>query len=363
MLFVYEPHLSFNSFFRICGEAVCLDCSNEELLLYVGDSSAERTAYWTLIHVTSCPREQPEVFECLRLCTSCHSHVLHLQLQNIMKEQQEDEQDVCKNVEKYYLQLSSLKIKISDVLKKYQELVNAIESGKDLRDILSKGESTTKVLAKYNSDTSDLFTQFAIDIQGFKRVRPKTSCQLQLVSSIINAMHSYYSCQFFSFRDLQRTLDNTLGHRALESVQIIVDYQTINCTFLALRQLGLECLELCHKHGLDSSTASLLATCEETCKEDLQKAVQLSGENWEEHQANIREFLKLRLKEKKFIVLSKSRNGTKYVEDVILRKCDLILIKVGRQLKAKARVNKFKQTKEALELTHSKIKELCKDVK
>ena len=352
----------FYLFCRVCGEAVCLNCSSEELLLYIADECSEGEACWAVINVTGCPREPPMIRECLRLCTSCHSHAVHSKLQNIVKEQHEDEEDVLENVEKYYAQLSDTQIKINDVLKKYQELVNAIEREKDLRNILPKGESTTKVLAKYNSDTSDLFTQFAIDMQGFKKVRPRTSTQLKLMSSIINAMHKYYTKYFFTFRDLQRSLDSSLGHRVLESVQIIVDYQAINCTFLALRQLGLECLELCHKYNFDISPASVLATCEEICKKDLQKSVRSSGENWEQHEENIQEFLRVRLKEKKLIASSKTKNSAESVEELLFRKCDLILIKVKRQLNAKASTNKFKETKEALEKTYLNIKELCKEV-
>jgi hypothetical protein len=346
--------------FRVCGEAVCLECSSEELLLYCDDISSSISC-WAVLDIAGCPPEPPEIRECLRLCNSCHSHAVHIQVQNVIKERQDNEGDVLKNVQKYYDQLMKLKVKINQVLSKYQELVNAIEHERDLSDILPKGESTTKVLAKYNSDTSDLFTQFAIDMQGFKKVRPRTACQLQLVSSIINAMHGYYSKHFYTFRDLQRTLDNTLGCRALESVQLIVDYQTINCTFLALKQLGFECLELCQKYDIDSSVASLLALCEDVCKQDLQEAVKLSGENWEQHEENTRHFVKVRLKEKNLLISLKKTKSAEYIEKLVLQKCDLILLKVERQLNAKARVNKFKRTKKSLETTHDKVKELCSD--
>ena len=318
-------------------------------------------ACWAVLNIAGCPPVPPEIRECLRLCTSCHSHAVHIQVQSVIKERQDNEGDVLKNVQKYYDQLMKLKININEVLTKYDELVNAIEHEKDLTDILPKGESTTKVLAKYNSDTSDLFTQFAIDVQGFKKVKPRTTCQLQLVSSIINAMHGYYSNQFYLFRGLQRTLDNTLGYRTLEGVQFIVDYQTINCTFLTIKQLGLECLELCQKHNLDSQVASLLALCEDVCKNDLQEAVKLSGENWEQHEENTRHFVKLTLKEKNFLLYIKKTKSTQYIEKVMLQKCGLILLKVCRQLNAKARVNKFKRTKVSLETTHNRIKELSSE--
>ena len=343
--------------FRICGEAVCLECSSEELLLYCDDIS--RIPCWAVLNIPGCPPEPPEIRECLRLCTSCHSHAVHIQVQNVIKERQDNEGNVLKNVQKYYDQLMKLKVQINEVLTKYQELVNGIEHERDLTDTLPKGESTTKVLAKYNSDTSDLFTEFAIDMQGFKKVRPKTVSQLQLVSSIINAMHGYYSKYFYTFRDLQRTLDNTLGYRALESVQLIVDYQTINCTFLTLNQLGLECLELCQKYSVDSHVASLLALCEDVCKQDLQEAVKLSGENWKEHEENTRHFIKVRLQEKNLLISLKKKKSAQDIEKLMMQKCDLILLKIGRQLNAKARVNKFKRTKKSLETTHDKIKEFC----
>ena len=274
-----------------------------------------------------------------------------------MKEREDNEGGVVKNIQKYYDQLMILKVKTNDVLTKYEELVTAIEHERDLTNILPRGESTTKVLAKYNSDTSDLFTQFAIDMQGFKKVRPMTTCQLKLLTSIINAMHGYYSKQFYAFRDLQRTLDNTLGYRALERVQFIVDYQTINCTFLALKQLGLECLELCQKYEIDSQVASLIALCEDVCKKDLQEAVKLSGENWEQHEENTRQFVKISLKEKNLLNVKKTKSPDS-IEKYILQKCNLFLMKVGRQLNAKARVNQFRRTKIYLETTHNKIKEL-----
>lgn len=342
--------------FRLCGEAVCLECSSEELLLYCDRVS--NIACWAVLDVEGCPPEPPEIWECLRICVSCQSHAAHIQIQDLIKERQRKEEDVLRNVQKYYDQLTKLKVKINEVLTKYQELVHAIEHERDLKDVLPKGESTTKVLAKYNSDTSDLFSQFAIDVQGFKDVRPRTSCQLRLLSSIINAMHGYYSKHFYTFRDLQRTLDNTLGCRALESVQFFVDYQAINCTFLALNQLGLECLKLCQKHGLDSHIAVLLAVCEDACKQDLQEAVTLSGENWEQHEENIRRFVKVRLTEKHLLLSLKKGKSNESIEKSMLKKCDLFLMKVGRQLTAKSRVNKFTRTKESVAKTHDEIKYL-----
>ena len=335
---------------------MCLECSSEELLLFCDDSS--KIPCWAVLNIPGCPPEPPEIRECLRLCTSCHSHAVHIQVQNAIKERRDNEVTVLKNVQKYHDQLTKLKVQINHVLSKYEELVNAIEHERDLTNILPKGESTTKVLAKYNSDTSDLFTQFAIDMQGFKKVRPKTACQLKLLSSIINAMYGFYSKYFYTFRDLQRTLDSTLGYRALESVQFIVDYQTINCTFLTLNQLGLECLELCQKYNIDSPVASFLALCEDVCKQDLQEAVKLSGENWEQHEENTRHFVKVRLKEKNLLISLKKKKSADDIEKLMLQKCDLILLKVGLQLNAKSRVNKFKHTKGSLEATHEKIKEL-----
>lgn len=317
---------------------------------------------WAVLGVAGCPPEPPETRECLRLCTSCHSHAVHIQVQNMIKERQLNEGAVLKNVQKYYDQLMKLKGNINEILTKYQELVNAIEHERDLTSIIPKGGSPTKLLAKYNSDTSDLFTQFAIDMQGFKKVKPKTASQLQLVSSIINAMYGYYSKHFYTFRDLQRSLETSLGYRTLESVQFIVDYQTINCTFLALKQLGLECLEMSQQHNIDSHVVSLLALCEEVCKHDLQEAVKSSGEDWSQHEENTRQFLKLQLKEKKMLIFSKKTNSTKNVGKLVLQKCDLILLKVGRQLNAKARVNKFTRTKESLQTTHLQIKELSSDM-
>ncbi|XP_028412816.1 vacuolar segregation protein PEP7-like [Dendronephthya gigantea] len=340
---------------RICGEAVCLECSSEELLLYCDAISG--ISCWAILDVAGCPPEPPETRECLRLCASCHSHAVHIQVQNMIKERQDNEGTVLKNVQKYYDQLMKLKLKINEVLTKYQELVNAIEHERDLTNIIPKGGSTTKILAKYNSDTSDLFTQFAIDMQGFKKVKPKTTSQLQLVSSIINAMYGYYSKNFYTFRDLQRSLETTLGYRALESVQFIVDYQTINCTFLALKQLGLECLELSQKYNIDSHMVSLLALCEDVCKRDLQEAVKSSGEDWNKHEESTRQFVKLQLKEKKLLICLKKTKSTE-MEKLVLQKCDLFLLKVERQLNAKARVNKFTRTKESLQTTKVQIEEL-----
>ena len=116
---------------------------------------------------------------------------------------------------------------------------------------------------------------------------------------------------------------------------------------------------------MDTSIPFLLATCDEICKQDLVKEVLASGENWEQHEENIHDFLRVSYKEKKLIARSKKeqkKHDSNYMKDWLHRKCDLILVKVDRQLNAKARVNKFKSTKNALKETLFKIEGLKDEV-
>lgn len=333
-----------------------MNCSNEELLLYYDQLS--RVAYWAILCTVGCPPLPPDTRECLRICASCHSHAVHIQVENRMKERRQYEMDGLNNIVKSYERLNTIKPDLLKVFSRYEKIVYAIKEENDLNAILAKGESTTKVLAKYNSDTSDMFIQFAIDMQNFKTTRPRTISQVRLVKSIVKASHDYYSKHFYAFRDLQRSLDHIVGYRILENVQFHVDCQTINCTFLALKQSGLECLHICNKYQIKSNIASLLAFCEDTSMKDLKKIVESSGQNWEEHERNTQKFIKDRLERQLFLLIPVKDKKTELIKISLRKKCDLLLLKVERQLIAKASVNQFLLTKNSLVKTRAKIKEL-----
>ena len=64
--------------------------------------------------------------------------------------------------------LKRLQEKISDLLPKYETLVDAVEAKGNLKELVQAESSATQTLAKYHVDLSDLFTQFAIDIQSVR---------------------------------------------------------------------------------------------------------------------------------------------------------------------------------------------------
>ena len=332
---------------RVCGAIICSSCSQETLILYPAGQCA--TVQWALINIIGSPDEEPAGCLYLRICNACHSEAAVLQGNTVTDGPAVG--SVLDDIAKIHATLMGLQGKISDGLPKYELLVDAVEAKSDLKGLVPAKSSATQTLAKYHVDLSDLFTQFAIDMQGIRRLKPQTNTQLKLAKNLTSSMFNFYGDNFPVFRESKKRLFEILPQEILEKVQVIVDQNAINNSYIYVKQLGLEALLLAGKHKFDDQIAVLLADCEDVCLEDLRKQIEACQEDWDRHQALLRELLRINVTKHRLIIPSKrltEARGPSYVQGFLFERCSLLVAKTLRQLNAKTTQKKFSSSKQAL---------------
>ena len=244
---------------------------------------------------------------------------------------------------------------------KYETLVDAVEAKGDLKELVPAESSATQTLAKYHVDLSDLFTQFAIDMQGIRRLKPETNTQIELAKNLTSSMFNFYGDNSPVFRECKKRLVEILPQEILEKVQVIVDQNAINNSYIYIKQLGLEALLLAEKHKFDNQIAVFLAGCENVCVKDLRLQIEACGEDWVRHQEVLKEMLRINVKEHRLIVPSRrwtKAKGAVYVQTYLFDRCNLLVAKTFLQLSAKTTEKKFSSSKQALQKLREQLSSL-----
>jgi len=333
---------------KVCGAIICSSCSSETLILYPAEPS--RTVQWALINIIGSPDKEPPSCLYLRVCNACHSEVAVLQGNTFTDGPAVG--SVLDDIANIHTTLKRLQEKISDLLPKYETLVDAVEAKGDLKELVPAESSATETLAKYHVDLSDLFTQFAIDMQSVRRLKPQTNTQIKLAKNLTSSMFNFYGDNFPVFRECKKRLVEILPQEILEKVQVIVDQNAINNSYIYIKQLGLEALLLAEKHKFDNQIAVFLADCENVCLNDLRSQIEACGEDWVRHQEVLNEMLHINVKKHRLIVPSRrwtQAQGAVYVQAYLFDRCNLLVAKTFRQLSAKTTEKKFSSSKQALQ--------------
>lgn len=151
---------------------------------------------------------------------------------------------------------------------------------------------------------------------------------------------------------MQKRLVDILPQEILEKVQVIVDQNAINNSYIYIKQLGLEALLLAEKHKFDNQIAVFLADCENVCLSDLKTQIEACGEDWERHQEVLHEMFHINVRKHRLIVPSRrltQAKGAVYVQSFLFDRCNLLVAKTFRQLTTKTTEKKFSSSKLALQ--------------
>ena len=305
---------------------------------------------WALINIIGSPDEEPAGCLYLRICNACHENAAVLQGKPFIDGSPET--SVLDDIAKIHQTLTTLQAKISDLLPKYEILVDAVEAKTDLKGLVPVQESATQTMARYHLELSDLFTQFAVDMQSIKRLKPQTNTQLKLAKNLSSRMFNFYGDNFPVFRYCKRRTVEILPQEILEKVQQIVDQNAINNSYIYIKQLGLEALLLADQHKFDNQIATFLAECESVCLQDLKSQLETCQENWDQHEKAINKILHENLTKHRLVVPSRRKtkeHGAVYVQTFLFERCGLVVIKTLLQLSAKTTEKKFSASKQALQ--------------
>jgi len=333
---------------KVCGAIVCSSCSSHTLILYPTEPS--RSVQWALINIIGSPDEEPANCLYLRICNSCHEKAAVLQGNTVTDGLPVT--SILDDIANIHQTLSKLQVKITDLLPKYETLVDAVEAKGDLKGLVPVEGSATQNIAKYHLDLSDLFTQFAVDMQSVKRLKPQTNTQIKLAKNLTSGMFNFYGNNFPVFRDCKRRTVEVFPQEILEKVQLIVDQNAINNSYIYIKQLGLEALLLADKHKFDNQIATLLADCEGVCLQDLKSQIEACQEDWNRHEKILHKILHENFTEHRMVIPSRRwshAQGPVYVQGFLFDRCCLLVAKTLRQLSAKTTEKKFSASKEALQ--------------
>ena len=304
---------------------------------------------WALINIIGSPDEEPAGCLYLRICNACHGEVAVLQGKTVTDGSPET--SVLDDIASIHKTLTRLQAKISDLLPKYETLVDAVEAKTDLKGLVPVQESATQTMARYHLELSDLFTQFAVDMQSIKRLKPQTNTQIKLAKNLTSSMFNFYGDNFPVFRECKRRTVEILPQEILEKVQQIVDQNAINNCYIYIKQLGLEALLLADIHKFDNQIATFLADCESVCLQDLKSQIETCREDWDQHEKSLNKLLHENLMKHRLVIPSKrmtKQKGAVYVQSFLLDRCGLVVIKTLLQLSAKTTEKKFSASKQAL---------------
>lgn len=333
---------------KVCGAVVCSSCSSETLILFPKKSS--QTVQWALINIVGSPVEEPTGCLYLRICNTCHENAALLQGNTVTDGAPVTM--VLDDIVNVHQTLNRLQVRICDLLPKYEILVDAVEAKTDLKGLVPVEGSATQTLARYHLDLSDLFTQFAVDMQSIRRLKPQTNTQIRLAKNLTSGMFNFYGDNFPIFRDCKRRTAEILPEETLEKIQCIVDRNAIRNAYIYIKQLGLEALLLAERYKFDDEIATFLANCESVCLQDLKSQIEACHEDWDQHKEDVKEILQLNLKKHRLIVPSKRlsyQNGAVYVRTFLFDRCGLLVLKTRLQLSNKATEKKFSASKIALQ--------------
>lgn len=254
-----------------------------------------------------------------------------------------------KEVGEIHDRLRKIEQKLEVSLPRFQELVEAYVFEPNVNE---SGQSNVEFFAKLQGDISDLFTQYAVVIQGLKKFELSTKTELKIMKNMITIKCKQYNQGMNLFKSLKVNLDKSLPAKALEQFQNYANMQAINNTFVMTRQLGFEALNLATKHGFETSLAEKLSEVDQVCYNELKVYVQNSNEDWDEHLEILNQFLKQQLKEKKLVSPSSkltSKDGQRYVHHFLIERSCSVLYQVLRALKAKSSEKQFPLSKSALQ--------------
>ena len=334
---------------------VCSSCFSDTLILYPADSTG--AVQWALINIIGSPDEEPAGCLYVKICNFCHSEVAVLQGKSFT-DGPAIAASAIDDIVNVYKTLRDPQEKITDLLPRYENLVDAVEAKRNLKDLLPAECSATQTIAKYHLDLSDLFTQFAVNMQGVKRLKPRTNTQLKLAKNMTKSMVGFYSDNLAVFRECKRRVFETLPQEVLEKVQLIVDKNAINNAYIYVKQLGLEALFLADRHKFDNQIAVFLADCENVCLADLKAQIEASGEEWDTHERALQEILQINLKTHRLVIPSNTcikTHGAAYVQRFLLNRCSVLVLKTSHQLSAKTTAKRFSSSKEALIKVHEHL--------
>lgn len=249
--------------------------------------------------------------------------------------------------------------KIDTYLPRFQDMCESRAWEQEYESISQ--DTNIEEYAKIQGDISDLFTKYAVVIQGLKQYQLSSSTELRIMRNVISTKCNDYNQGMNHFKSLKANLSKALPTEEFVKLQSFANMHAINNTYITTRQLGFEALALSTKYKFELSIAERVSEVDEVCYEELKSYIESTGDDWDTHFNLLTKLLKSQLETKKLVVPSATlaaRDGASYVHHFLLQRTFTLLYQVLRSLKAKSSDGKFVRSKEKLQSLLNDISDL-----
>ncbi|XP_048745970.2 uncharacterized protein LOC125658676 isoform X2 [Ostrea edulis] len=345
---------------RVCGRAICKNCSTKDLLLFVTNDNKGAEPQLAIIRVVGCPEKEPDIALYLRVCNLCQEKISERQISdNATDDEAQEGVDNFIRLENVHNSSVKLEQKADRQLAQYQSVIESLED--NTRRGSTAGTSNIKVLAKAQVDLADFLSQYNVNIQKMKQLKPSTNTQAMLFRNCLKSKCDFYLENQFTFRKLKRELEKSAPEETLQVIQRTVDLNAITSAQLYVRQLTFETLHLCDKYDVCDSIPKLLSSLDEDLEIDAKRCLTLNGEKWEEHACHITTMIKMQMKDHRLIKLSRNQlllGACDHVIMMLTKRTNEILQQVQIQLEIKSTDKSFQGSKTSLIKTRDFVKEL-----
>ena len=326
---------------RICGRVFCTDCTTPVLMLY--KNYIEDTTHWAINGLEGCPDVEPPVFQLLRLCRSCELQTQQLLLEKRTIVEKVEERDTSEIFVESLLDLyTALYKQKTYILNTFPPFIQQVEG-------LSRGTSDrnlTNELSRIQADLSDHFSLLAVELQRFRFLHPSTNRQHTILSNVSKGFMAFYHIHMPTFRLVTKDLYEIFSPDVLRCILEHNSYNAINITYLIVRQLCLELLQIVSKFQMCQELFGKLSDLNDVVVEELQGVVEKRGDVWEDHKSAASELVKTQFKKKPFVYLGKDKSL--YSEERIREKIQEKMLLCIRRLEARTEEKSFVKIKRIL---------------
>lgn len=330
---------------RIGGHVFCSNCASEELLLYFDEAGKVK---WALNGKDGGPTKAPDKFCLLAICLNCSTELNSMLKENIFTPPLPV---FLETLEALHSQLSKMQAKIDSSLPGYVYLVECIDMTDNSPSQVEE-KHPMRTLIKTQSDLSDAFSSLAVESQKLKQMKPTTRTQEKLLRNIMLGMYRFYSENMFSFRNLKNHLAEIIPMETLDDIQATLSMQSMERIHVVIQQLTFEALKLEHRYKFDNKFFSPIIDIANIMDVEFKEFVQERGDNWEEYNQIIMEFIEKEMKSEHRLVkisLEALRQGhPRVIHYLVVSQCSSIIHECYRELQAKTIDREFRKVKESL---------------
>lgn len=327
---------------RVCSKLCCTNCVKEDLLIYINEDGDSK---WGLNGVVAFSTK-PSKYCLLFACNDCKPELQQRLLEEMKRQEEADDETEQSISVTFFEELIPLQSKLWTM---QCDILNWLPGFVKNADSMSEFSTSSELvglhnLAKANIDLSDAFSKMSLASQKLRTLRPTTRGEAVVLNNCVKGMLLFYSENMYLFRQALKSLSDLAPLDTLKQLQAIVCETTLKNVMTICKSvcLSLICLET--ECSLDRQAVQVVTDLVTNLEEDLQDAVQHTGQDYKKLIQEIDAMVQMELIEcPRIRTLRKTKKG-------VYKQCIGPLRSCRRELEAKTPKKDFERTKKMLEV-------------